>query len=129
MSDSDTKPEPPSEPDWQRAQSEEPAPEASVSDPEPSYRAEADTATGDSSTEDDVATPASGSVEEEDKLSVARRFLENETVRDAPRDQKIAFLKSKDVADDDIEKLLSDEPAPSTSEVRTRTAICMKLIY
>lgn len=46
-----------------------------------------------------------------DKLEVARRFLEEDTVKSEPREKQIAFLKTKGVSDDDIEKLLGDAPA------------------
>ncbi|KAH6877305.1 peroxisomal membrane anchor protein conserved region-domain-containing protein [Thelonectria olida] len=118
MSDSDSKPDAPSVPSWQRAQPEEAAVESAAA-PESSTEGtetdvEIDTQAESTTTEDVVVTPAS----EEDKLDVARKFLDDENVRDAPRDQKIAFLKSKDIADDDIQTLLGDEPTPSASEPR-----------
>ncbi|PTB41228.1 uncharacterized protein TrAFT101_010150 [Trichoderma asperellum] len=52
-----------------------------------------------------------------DKLEVARRFLEDDAVKTAPRDVKIDFLKSKGVEDEDIQFLLNEpEGEPSATE-------------
>lgn len=50
-----------------------------------------------------------------DTLEVARRFLEEEQVKSAPREKQVAFLKTKGVSDNDIEKLLGDAPAATTT--------------
>jgi hypothetical protein len=130
MSDSDSKPDAPSVPSvpsWQRAQPEEPASESAAA-PESSTEntetdVESDTQTESTTTEGVIATLAL----EEDKLDVARKFLDDENVRDAPRDQKIAFLKSKDIADDDIQTLLGDdEPTASALEVRLTNHECAR---
>ncbi|KAF2116483.1 peroxisomal membrane anchor protein conserved region-domain-containing protein [Lophiotrema nucula] len=42
-------------------------------------------------------------------LEQASRFLEDSTIRDAPREKKVAFLQSKGVATEEIEKLLGQE--------------------
>lgn len=44
----------------------------------------------------------------EDKLTIARRFLDNENVRNESREKKVAFLKSKGVEDAHLQKLLGD---------------------
>ncbi len=44
----------------------------------------------------------------EDALTIARRFLDDKKVKDEPRAKKVAFLKSKGVEDDHIQKLLGD---------------------
>ncbi|KAM3512442.1 hypothetical protein MY11210_003932 [Beauveria gryllotalpidicola] len=49
-----------------------------------------------------------GSPTAEDKLTIAKRFLDDEKVKNEPRDKKVAFLKSKGVEDDHIQKLLGD---------------------
>ncbi|KAL6821198.1 peroxisomal membrane anchor protein conserved region domain-containing protein [Trichoderma sp. SZMC 28015] len=55
-----------------------------------------------------------------DKLEVARRFLDDDAVKTAPRDTKIDFLKSKGVEDEDIEHLLGGlEEAPSSAKDST----------
>ncbi|KAL7948192.1 peroxisomal membrane anchor protein conserved region domain-containing protein [Trichoderma barbatum] len=60
--------------------------------------------------------PQSQQESQEDKLEVARRFLDDEAVKTAPRDTKVGFLKSKGVEDEDIEHLLGGlEEAPSSS--------------
>lgn len=59
-----------------------------------------------------------------DKLEVARRFLEDDAVKTAPRDVKIAFLKSKGVEDEDIQFLLSEpEGEPSATEESAPTDV------
>lgn len=70
---------------------------------------------------DDNATAAAAAAgrAEEDQLAVARRFLEDEEVKSATREKKVAFLKAKGIEDDDIEKLLGEaEPSQSASAVR-----------
>lgn len=46
------------------------------------------------------------SQEDRDTLETARRFLAEESIRDAPIDKKIAFLESKGVKSEDIQALL-----------------------
>ncbi|SPO05627.1 uncharacterized protein DNG_08314 [Cephalotrichum gorgonifer] len=49
----------------------------------------------------------------ESRLDIAKRFLENEAVRDASREKKVEFLRSKDLTDEEIESLLGSEiPSP-----------------
>ena len=55
--------------------------------------------------------PATSSDQSDDKLTVARRFLEDEEVRTASREKKVAFLKAKGIEDGDIEILVSWNPA------------------
>ncbi|KAH7160609.1 peroxisomal membrane anchor protein conserved region-domain-containing protein [Dactylonectria macrodidyma] len=124
MSDSDSRPGRPSVPSWQRAQpqSDEPAVEvssATATETETKTETEAQTevetapetgVTADSTADTSVYVP------EEDKLEVARRFLDDEAVRDAPRDKKVTFLKSKDIDDAGIQTLLGDEPTSTRSE-------------
>ncbi|EEU42778.1 uncharacterized protein NECHADRAFT_95697 [Fusarium vanettenii 77-13-4] len=50
--------------------------------------------------------------------SIARRFLDNDAVRHAPHDKKVAFLKSKGIDDADIEALLGHDEPSSAPEVR-----------
>ncbi|KAL6691936.1 peroxisomal membrane anchor protein conserved region domain-containing protein, partial [Trichoderma pleuroticola] len=55
-----------------------------------------------------------------DRLEVARRFLDDDAVKTAPRDTKVDFLKSKGVEDEDIEHLLGGlEEAPSPAKDST----------
>ena len=90
-------------PSWQHAPSTPPdaSPIAPPSKPETQPKAEAadvgESANRDSHTEDTSL------------LEQASRFLEDSTIRDAPREKKIAFLQSKGVATEEIEKLLGPE--------------------
>lgn len=59
----------------------------------------------------------------QDHLETARRFLEDENVKDQSRDKKVAFLKGKGIEDGDIEKLLGVAEAESTDEVGFSTNI------
>src|SRR5271163_618666 len=45
-----------------------------------------------------------------DLTSQAKRFLEHESIRDAPREQKVEFLKKKGLQADDIQSLLYEQP-------------------
>ncbi|KIW14050.1 hypothetical protein PV08_06831 [Exophiala spinifera] len=58
----------------------------------------------------------------------ARKFLEDDSIRDAPRERKVAFLEQKGLTSDQIEQLLSsdqkgssleDSVDPSSSEIKT----------
>ena len=72
---------------------------------------ETDTAAGASQvSETSTDTSASQPSDSESRLEVARRFLEDETVRDSPREKKVEFLRSKDLTDGEIEQLLGQEP-------------------
>lgn len=73
---------------------------------------------GDEPSTDDVPqSQADDNNTQSDKLEVARRFLEDDAVKSAPREVKIDFLKSKGVGDEDIQFLLSEpEGEPSATE-------------
>lgn len=73
---------------------------------------------GDEPASDDVPqSQADDNNTQSDKLEVARRFLEDDAVKSAPREVKIDFLKSKGVGDEDIQFLLSEpEGEPSAME-------------
>merc|ERR1712000_242112 len=58
----------------------------------------------------------------QDHLETARRFLEDENVKDQSRDKKVAFLKGKGIEDGDIEKLLGVAEAESTDEAQPPTS-------
>ncbi|EDO01430.1 hypothetical protein SS1G_03905 [Sclerotinia sclerotiorum 1980 UF-70] len=58
-------------------------------------------------------------------LEQARKFLEEDEVKNASADKKIAFLESKGLGGDDIKELLGvsrDDEAPNTSLVKTPEA-------
>jgi hypothetical protein len=65
---------------------------------------------------DDGAPSNAADKPAEDQLQVARRFLEDDEVKGASREKKVAFLKAKGIEDGDIEKLLgettSQDPVP-----------------
>ncbi|KAK4060250.1 uncharacterized protein Triagg1_10835 [Trichoderma aggressivum f. europaeum] len=74
-------------------------------------------ALGDNATPDEAQPQQSSDT---DKLEVARRFLDDDAVKTAPRDTKVDFLKSKGVEDEDIEHLLGGlEEAPSSEKEST----------
>ncbi|KAF1851774.1 DUF726-domain-containing protein, partial [Cucurbitaria berberidis CBS 394.84] len=110
-------------PDWQSASSDS-APLESPSDqqePKPEQQAEAP-----GRTEDDTASAESDDRESEstELLEQASRFLEDSTIRDAPREKKAAFLESKGVRPEDIETLLGEATPegdyPALEEVAER---------
>ncbi|EHK45570.1 peroxisomal membrane anchor domain-containing protein, variant 2 [Trichoderma atroviride IMI 206040] len=68
-------------------------------------------------TDDAPQSQADDNNTQSDKLEVARRFLEDDAVKSAPREVKIDFLKSKGVGDEDIQFLLSEpEEEPLATE-------------
>ncbi|KAH7112771.1 peroxisomal membrane anchor protein conserved region-domain-containing protein [Dactylonectria estremocensis] len=114
MSDSDSRPGRPNVPSWQRAQLQD-----ETTETETKTEIEAQTkveAAPEADAMADVTADIMADVPEEDKLEVARRFLDDEAVRDAPREKKVAFLKSKDIDDAGIQTLLGDEPTPTPSK-------------
>lgn len=60
---------------------------------------------------DDEPQPA------QDHLETAHRFLEDDNVKDEPREKKVAFLKGKGFEDGDIEKLLGPAASQPENEV------------
>lgn len=101
----------PSIPAWQRATTETPSSSSEAeAQPEPADQSEQTTSPiteAPTPTEDDLDQPDST-----DLLEQASRFLEDPTIRDAPRERKVAFLESKGVNAEDIEALLG-EPTPA----------------
>ncbi|KAL1792600.1 hypothetical protein ACET3X_009107 [Alternaria dauci] len=101
----------PAIPDWQRASADDAA-----ASPEPEQARAQDAAEAPTPTEDDIQgedggeQPPQGS----ELLEQASRFLEDATIRDAPREKKVAFLQSKGVRTEDIETLLGKEPQENT---------------
>lgn len=69
-------------------------------------------------------TPQTPSVPELPLLEQAEKFLEDDSIRNAPRERKVAFLEKKGLQPDDIVKLLGPEARPSsvsevTSDLKT----------
>jgi hypothetical protein len=101
----------PAIPEWQRASADNAA-----SSPEPDEAHAQHAVEAPTPTEDDIeqsekeAQPSESS----ELLDQASRFLEDDTIRDAPREKKVAFLQSKGVSAEDIESLLGTEPQENT---------------
>ncbi|KAF4441376.1 hypothetical protein F53441_12053 [Fusarium austroafricanum] len=113
MGDSDSNPAIPS---WQKAQSHETDgqnTEPTLTPPMSSSTPELDAPTVEATGKD--PSPPDHVADDEDKLEVARRFLENDAVRHAPHDKKVEFLKSKGIDEAEIHALLSqEETSPET---------------
>ncbi|GKT51893.1 uncharacterized protein ColSpa_12074 [Colletotrichum spaethianum] len=52
----------------------------------------------------------------EDSLEVARKFLQDDEIKDAPREAKEAFLKTKGISSEDIEQLLGSSASEPIQE-------------
>lgn len=92
-------------PSWQRAQPTTPSPSStSEQEPKPESQAESPPAAGTEESTTDVSQSDSASL-----LQQASTFLEDPTIRDAPREKKVAFLQSKGLQSEDIEKLLGKQ--------------------
>lgn len=111
-------------PSWQLASAEKPVetPSEAEQQSEPTEPSEAST-----STVADASTPTGSDVDEPETPSLldqAKRFLDDTTIRDAPRQKKVAFLESKGVSAEDIETLLGagldDKPSVELEEVGER---------
>jgi hypothetical protein len=105
-------------PEWQRASSSSTASTndaASSHKPEEEEEANAQQqppAEAPTPTEDDVEqtdAEEQHSSESNSLLEQAARFLDDPAIRDAPREKKTAFLESKGVSTEDIERLLGEE--------------------
>lgn len=101
----------PAIPDWQRVSADNAA-----ASPEPEEARAQDAIEAPTPTEDDVEGEDGGEQpsQSSELLEQASRFLEDATIRDAPRERKVAFLQSKGVSTEDIETLLGTEPQEDT---------------
>lgn len=88
-------------PSWQRTQATTPptVTDEQLSEPEEQPETPSATRVEESTVEDSHA-------ERTTSLEQASKFLEHPTIRDAPREKKVAFLQSKGVEAEDIETLL-----------------------
>lgn len=96
-------------PSWQRTSPDTTtaSPAESESQPipgEPSERGSIPVAEAPTPTEDDIEEPENTGL-----LEQASRFLDDATIRDAPREKKVAFLESKGVDSHNIKALLGLE--------------------
>ncbi|RBR09798.1 uncharacterized protein FIESC28_09727 [Fusarium coffeatum] len=114
MSDSDSNPAIPS---WQKAQSDES--DSQNTDPAPTPSTSTSTSEVDApavETTEEETTQSDDASDNGDKLEVARRFLENDAVRDAPHEKKVEFLKSKGIDETEINALLGQEGSSEEKE-------------
>ncbi|KAF2262372.1 DUF726-domain-containing protein [Lojkania enalia] len=91
----------PSIPSWQRAQTMPPSASAQEQDSTTEKQPESSPAPAAEETSKEESRIESASL-----LEQASRFLEDPTIRDAPREKKADFLHSKGVASKDIDRLL-----------------------
>jgi hypothetical protein len=93
-------------PSWQRVSAETPV----TTTPEPEQQPEpAEQPEQSTSPVAEAPTPTESDLDDSDTVDLleqARRFLDDATIRDAPREKKVAFLETKGVGAADIETLL-----------------------
>jgi len=108
----------PSIPSWQRARAAAPTPTEVDVDAQPASEQQPESAPAPASVteESDGDTTDETALEEDAPLiEQASKFLDDPTIRNAPREKKLEFLQSKGVKAEDIEKLLSEETPQNTS--------------
>ncbi|KAF4436542.1 peroxin 14 17 [Fusarium acutatum] len=117
MSDSDSNSAIPA---WQKAQSDEidsqntePALTPSASSSTSEVDAPAAEVRAEETSQPEIATDG------QERLEVARRFLENDAVRHAPHEKKVEFLKSKGIDEAEIHALLGQDKFTTETEVST----------
>jgi hypothetical protein len=96
-------------PSWQRASAEEPAKTLPETEQQPEQPKEPETSTSPIA---DAPTPTEDDLEGSESVSLleqAKRFLDDDAIRDAPREKKVAFLESKGVSAEDIGTLLGED--------------------
>jgi hypothetical protein len=115
----------PSIPSWQRASADgdAPTPPEPASQSLPDEQSEQSTAPAvEAPTPTESDLDASNS---EELLEQAARFLDDASIRDAPREKKVAFLESKGVSAEDIKTLLGattqDNASSELEEAGERT--------
>ncbi|KAF2198760.1 hypothetical protein GQ43DRAFT_450766 [Delitschia confertaspora ATCC 74209] len=91
----------PSIPAWQRVEATPPSPPPSEELAQPLPESPSETST-------DESTEKTSQPEDSSLLQQASRFLENPSIRDAPREKKVTFLQSKGVSTEDINSLLGE---------------------
>ncbi|GME29097.1 Peroxisome membrane anchor protein Pex14p [Neofusicoccum parvum] len=110
-------------PAWQRAQAPTPStpsePASSGAEPSPPHTPRSDSAPEHADEPQSEPAPASLDAAEPPQdaavlLRQARKFLQDSSIRDAPDDRKRSFLRSKGVADDDIQLLLAEAKTQDT---------------
>ncbi|KAF2190732.1 hypothetical protein K469DRAFT_721631 [Zopfia rhizophila CBS 207.26] len=99
------KPGKPSIPSWQRAQTAAPPPPTVEQEYKQEKEPESSAEPGAEESTKDESQPDS-QLESTSFLDQVSRFLQDPTIRDAPREKKVAFLQSKGVGMEDIDRLL-----------------------
>ncbi|KAF2639282.1 DUF726-domain-containing protein [Massarina eburnea CBS 473.64] len=105
----------PSIPSWQRAQETPPTPPTPPEEPEPLSDPEPEPSPAPGADESTKQEPQEMEAESPSLVEQASRFLEDPAIRDAPREKKVAFLQSKGVEADEIERLLEPKTAENAS--------------
>lgn len=106
-------------PAWQQASNETSSTPLSNDENEPKAEQTEQAVAAPTPTEEDVSTDESESTQQSEDstlLDQASRFLEDPTIRDASRERKVAFLESKGVTTEDIERLLGETAAEPIQE-------------
>jgi hypothetical protein len=96
-------------PSWQRTSADSPVASPSGPDQQPDTN---NTPKQSASPITEAPTPTEDDLDDAESTSLleqAKRFLDDDAIRDAPREKKVAFLESKGVSADDIETLLGVE--------------------
>lgn len=112
MSDEDEKPIPAAIPAWQSAQSQPDAtPAVESQDASSSSSSETEHKAEDEAgeTKADSEGEGVGKQDEEDDLTVARRFLSDPSVQSSPLPSKIKFLQNKGLSESTIQTLLGTD--------------------
>lgn len=74
----------------------------------------------DSATKDDASSTNEAHTSDAQLLEQAKRWLEDESIRHAPKERKVAFLEEKGLQGDDIQKLLvAKDTSEQESEMKT----------
>lgn len=91
----------------------------------PSWQTANKTAEESPSPTSDDAPATTASTSRQALLDQASKFLEDESVRDAPTERKVSFLESKGLSSDDIEQVLgvsrNAEPSSSSTTAEDKT--------
>jgi hypothetical protein len=109
-------------PSWQR-------PQATTSQSPPSLEPESKPESQESEEVDLSSDPEETIEEEKDEsrldssalLEQASKFLEDPTIRDAPWDKTVVFLRSKGVGNEEIEKLREPQPERSITNMESES--------
>ncbi|CAI7644698.1 unnamed protein product [Penicillium glandicola] len=87
----------------------------------PSWQRCNNTAEESPSPTSDDAPAATASTSRQGLIDQASKFLEDESIRDAPTERKISFLESKGLSSDDIQQVLGISPNAEASSSSTAT--------